>query len=154
MLWSRSQTFLLELEPDPVKMDRLRAMLYDLRVLWFWSCDNSYLRQIITMFTQIKRKNRFTLKKIKLLNLFWIFFKTVPIFNYICVEIFFRRSRPHEPEPVKIGPVKIGPVKIGLVKIGPARHHCPWGNHRKRHNKCHHQGWGNGSAFRSLKFEP
>ena len=34
-LWSRSQTFLLELEPDPVKMDHLRAILYDLRVLWF-----------------------------------------------------------------------------------------------------------------------
>ena len=49
-------------EPEPVKMSRVRLMLCDLEVLRWQSCDNSYnLSQIIiiTIFTQIERKNNY-----------------------------------------------------------------------------------------------
>ena len=56
VLWSRSRTFLL-LEPEPVKMNRLRLRAVAVWLFWWQSCDNSYnFSQITTIFTQIERK--------------------------------------------------------------------------------------------------
>ena len=46
-------------------------LLCDLGVQWWQSCDNSYnFSQIITIFTQIERKNRETFKKGKIAFLY------------------------------------------------------------------------------------
>ena len=50
---------------EPVKKFRLRA---DIGVLWWQSSDNAY--KILTIYTQIERKNRNTFKKAKLFTLF------------------------------------------------------------------------------------
>ena len=60
MLWRRIRTFLLE--PEPVKKLGLRAVTCDLEVLWWQSYYNSI--QMLTIFTQIERKNMCTLKKL------------------------------------------------------------------------------------------
>ena len=52
---------------EPVKKFRLRA---DIGVLWWQSSDNAY--KILTIYTQIERKNRNTFKKAKLFTLFLI----------------------------------------------------------------------------------
>ena len=63
VLWRRIRTFLLE--PEPVKKLGLRAVTCDLKVLWWQSYDNSYNSiQMLTIFTQIERKNMCTLKKL------------------------------------------------------------------------------------------
>ena len=67
-------------------------LLCDLGVLWWQSCYNSYnVSQILTVFTQIERQNRYTLKKRKM-----IYF----IFNFIPIRSPNQRwSWTHEPEP-------------------------------------------------------
>ena len=100
------------MEPEPVeaglfcwsrqvKMNRLRAAC----CMCEWGCDNSYnFTQIITTVTQIERKKKSTIKKVKLSS--FIFQNCIYCLK-LC-SIFFTgaegRSRPHDPEPVKIGP--------------------------------------------------
>ena len=81
VLWSLSRTFCW----TRFKSSSSGLLLCDQGVLWWQSCDNSYnFSQILTIFTQIKRKNRCT-------------FKNAKLFFFICIcckQIF-----PREPEP-------------------------------------------------------
>ena len=82
------------MEPEPVIFAGVGAgkissgsglLLCDQGVLWRQNCDNSYnFSQILTIFTQIERKNRYTFKK---QNYFTLFFKSI-LFLFEFVEQF------------------------------------------------------------------
>ena len=94
MLWSRSPTFLLE--PGAVHFSLncscSRLFSWDLRVLWWQSCDNFY-KNWIKIGTVPYRYP--ALKKSKIILLY---FQNCIFYLNVCLNIFL------ETEPVKIGP--------------------------------------------------